>query len=118
MENEVIDVIEGKEELAIITSTSIKVSTPGSANEQQEGKITRDGEKLAEEGIKAGVSDGVLVVMIIVLVLVVGGIAVGVFMMVQRRRTALAEEILQQSEKPKMAPQSAAGTSFSIFYGH
>ena len=58
------------------------------------------------------------VVMIIVLVLVVGGIAVGVFMMVQRRRTALAEEILQQSEKPKMAPQSAAGTSFSIFYGH
>ena len=112
-----IDVIEGKEELAIITSTSIKVATPGQT-ETQEGKITRDGDKLAEEGIKAGVSDGVLVVMIIVLVLVVGGIGVGVFMMVQRRRTALAEEILQQSEKPKMAPQSAAGTSFSIFYGH
>lgn len=118
MENEVIDVMEGNADLAIITSTSIKVASPGQYDESQEGKITRDGEKLAEEGIKAGVSDGVLVVMIIVLVLVVGGIAVGVFMMVQRRRTALAEEILQQSEKPKMAPQSAAGTSFSIFYGH
>lgn len=116
MENEVMEV-DGKEELAIITSTSIKVET-FMDSDSQEGKITRDGDKLAEEGIKAGVSDGVLVIMIIVLVLVVGGIGVGVFMMVQRRRTALAEEILQNSEKPKMAPQSAAGTSFSIFYGH
>lgn len=104
-------------ELAIITSTAIKVTRPGEVG-QQEGKITRDGENINEENIKTGVQDGVLVILVVVLVLVVAAIAVGVFMMIQKRRTAMADEMLQQSEKPKVAPQSAAGTSFSIFYGH
>lgn len=106
-----------QEELAIITSTAIKVRRKNEFN-KQEGKITRNGEEVFEEDIRAGVHDGVLVVLVIVLVLVVAGIAVGVFMMIQRKRTALAEDILQQSEKPKVAQHGAAGTSFSIFYGH
>jgi len=105
------------QDVNIITSSAFMVRRKGEM-ESQEGKITRDGENIMLEKMRIGVNDGVLTVLIIVLVLTVGGIAIFTYMMIQKRRTAMAEEILEESQKPKQQVQNAAGTSFSIFFGN
>jgi hypothetical protein len=105
------------QDVNIITSPAFMVRRKGEMG-SQEGKITRDGENIMLEKMKIGVNDGVLVVLIIVLVLTVGGIVIFTYMMIQKRRTAMAEEILEESQKPKQQVQNAAGTSFSIFFGN
>lgn len=105
------------QDVNIITSPAFMVRRKGEMG-SQEGKITRDGENIMLEKMKIGVNDGVLVVLIIVLVMTVGGIVIFTFMMIQKKRTAMAEEILEESQKPKQQVQNAAGTSFSIFFGN
>jgi hypothetical protein len=101
-------------EINLITSPSIKVRMPGQMG-QTEGQISRDKEELERIKLPQGVSDAILIVLIVVLVMVICAIAIGVYMMMQKRRTALAEQILEDSKIAKPNSQPAAGTGFSNF---
>lgn len=110
------EIIVAETEINLITSPSIRVRLPGQAD-QREGQISRDKLELESKNLPQGVSDAILIVLIVVLVLVICAIAIGVYMMMQKRRTALAEQILEESQKPKVMPQGGAGTGFSNFFG-
>ena len=114
-EDETIEVDIEESEIHLLTSPSIRVRLPGQST-QEEGQISRNKAEL-ENKISQGVSDAILIVLVIVLVMVICAIAIGVYMMIQKRRTALADQILEDSQKPKAAAQAGAGTGFSNFFG-
>ena len=101
-------------EINLITSPSIRVRYPGEAG-QIEGKISRDAAELENKNLPKGLSDAILIVLIVVLVMVICAIAIGVYMVIQKKRTELADQILEDSQKPKAHVGAAAGTGFSNF---
>lgn len=103
-------------EINLITSPSIRVRYPGEAN-QIEGKISRDAAELENKNLPKGLSDAILIVLIVVLVMVMCAIAIGIYLVVQKKRTDLADQILEDSHKPKQHMGNAAGTGFSNYFG-
>lgn len=108
------EAIMSETEINLITSPSIRVRYPGEAG-QIEGKISRDAAELENKNLPKGLSDAILIVLIVVLVMVICAIAIGVYMVIQKKRTELADQILEDSQKPKAHIGAAAGTGFSNF---